>query len=517
MQKIKKIDWIGTLYGILMAIVVFSNLFLNNREYATRINFKYNNTVLLILGILTYLTVFGIILGISKLNKNKEIPAKRTKIILIIWSTTFTLILFFLGRNYCFKTDWDVRILLENAEKVGNGDYVDLDNYYYSVYPNNILLTVIFSLAYRIANITKISSAYSYLLLFNSIIYSWTGYFIYRIADMFFKEDRKYSILTYILYVLLIGISPWIVIPYSDSVALGALVLCVFTFFKIYNAKSKKEQYIYIFLYGIIAIIGYYIKPQVFIFTIAVVIIQLLTRTKQIVKTPQKYVTKIGVLILAILIAFGSIKVINHFSGFKIDPERKYGIPHFLMLGWNSETYGTWNQTDIDYSAAFDTSAERKAGNIKKFKERIKDLKPNGIAEFALKKLLSNYNDGTFTWGAEGVFFVEEYDSGIPKLRNALKNYYWNTGEKFWLFRDNMQMIWLATLLFGILIVINKTDTKIKTLILAIMGLTLFEILFECRARYLFSYAPIYIFIGVIGFRNLVEKAYNKIGKNRGK
>ena len=38
------------------------------------------------------------------------------------------------------------------------------------------------------------------------------------------------------------------------------------------------------------------------------------------------------------------------------------------------------------------------------------------------------------------------------------------------------------------------------TIMLSILGLTIFELLFEARARYLFTYAPLYIILAVLGF-----------------
>jgi ABC-type Na+ efflux pump permease subunit len=40
-------------------------------------------------------------------------------------------------------------------------------------------------------------------------------------------------------------------------------------------------------------------------------------------------------------------------------------------------------------------------------------------------------------------------------------------------------------------------------LIAAILGLTIFELLFEARARYLYCYAPVYAILGVLGLRQL--------------
>ena len=40
---------------------------------------------------------------------------------------------------------------------------------------------------------------------------------------------------------------------------------------------------------------------------------------------------------------------------------------------------------------------------------------------------------------------------------------------------------------------------------LAIIGLTLFVLLFEARARYLYTYAPIYILLGAVGWKQMVS------------
>ena len=46
-----------------------------------------------------------------------------------------------------------------------------------------------------------------------------TGYLLFCILEKLFG-DTQFSSLGYIIYVLLVGISPWVSIPYSDSMAL---------------------------------------------------------------------------------------------------------------------------------------------------------------------------------------------------------------------------------------------------------------------------------------------------------
>ena len=62
-------------------------------------------------------------------------------------------------------------------------------------------------------------------------------------------------------------------------------------------------------------------------------------------------------------------------------------------------------------------------------------------------------------------------------------------------------------------------STKISIVILGIIGLFIFEILFEARSRYIFIYVPLYILIGVMGIKNTINWTSRKIkdmkkGKN---
>lgn len=47
---------------------------------------------------------------------------------------------------------------------------------------------------------------------------------------------------------------------------------------------------------------------------------------------------------------------------------------------------------------------------------------------------------------------------------------------------------------------------------LAIIGLTIFELIFEARARYLYTYVPLYIILAAAGVQKIVEKKIICIG-----
>ena len=461
------------------------------------------------------------------------VAASRVKIknwnrIMLVVTIIVCVGLFILSYQYCFRTGWDVHRMLKNASWLAEGNIKKLNNEYYSRCPNNVFLTCIFSLAYRAANILHISDGYYVLLAVQSCIFAWAGYFIYRAADTFFQEEkRKYSLLTWLMYMLLAGLSPWIVIPYSDSVALFMVSLCLFLLFKM---RQSRHSGVFLFLLTLCGVMGYYIKPQIFILFIAFFIVMAIDNLRKLPthltlyklykkkKLPAHltlYMKKMGIMLLAAVIAAGTVTIVKERSGFKLEEEAQLGITHFFMMGWHKETRGVYYRPDVDYSISFPTKKERAEANVKVIKERMQDFGVKGVIQFICEKNLLNYNDGTFAWGVEGNFYKSVDDTGYQPVRKVLSEYYYNEGKYHSWFQEIMQVLWMGTIFLNIFAGSRKKDSQIVVLMLAILGLTLFETLFEARARYLFGYASVYIFLAVTGLSR-VENFYWKL-RNKSK
>lgn len=71
-------------------------------------------------------------------------------------------------------------------------------------------------------------------------------------------------------------------------------------------------------------------------------------------------------------------------------------------------------------------------------------------------------------------------------------------------------MIWLTTLLLSIFSVSDPKTSDKNIIMLGIIGLTIFELIFEARARYLFTYVPLYIILAMYGFDH-VRKQINQL------
>lgn len=113
--------------------------------------------------------------------------------------------------------------------------------------------------------------------------------------------------MAWIIYIFLISLSPWIIVPYSDSLALGVVTLETFL------------------LYFIIVLI-------------------------------------------TIIISFCIVKCIINNGGYNRNKEMKFGISHFLMMGWNEQSGEIWNREDVQFSLSFDNYNERNKANLQKFK-----------------------------------------------------------------------------------------------------------------------------------------------------
>lgn len=122
----------------------------------------------------------------------------------------------------------------------------------------------------------------------------------------------------------------------------------------------------------------------------------------------------------------------------------------------------------------------------------------NGFAKLLIKKNLSNYNDGTFTWAREGGFYKTVYPSN-SRVKTALRDFYCNKPETF---RLLAQTIWFFTLLCICFSAFSKASAYsgiISLVALSLFGESIFLLLFECRARYLFLYLPLFLILAAVG------------------
>ena len=489
-----------------MSIIMFAFILLIMLFVDTRVEYNYRNDVKLnnYIFFLVVFLIIGILFALKKLLENKTLIIVILFILLIIFQALMI-------RNLYFETKWDLEHVigtLRNFLETGVFDnHAYIGSYpYFSIYPNNLFLANVFCVIGKMVMIFfQEKYVYGALVIIGTILVDISGILTVKTIGNF-TDKKIFKIVGVLVFMAFIGVSPWLLVPYSDTYSI------MFPIAVLYNyTKKDKKLYNYL-LIGLCSYLGYLIKPTVIIVLIAIAIIEafrLLTKIKikenriQRAKKVVKNIIFVLIgMVLVFLLKFGLSKVTNY------EPEKKYEISfyHYLMMGINEETTGAYNGDDVVNSISQNSYEERIAYNKQVFLERLKSMSAKDLAEFYTKKILVNYNDGTLAWGREGGFY-DIVNNKDDRLANIMKNFYYNDGSLFYIFTDIMQFIWIFILVFVfICAILNKFDKNISVVFLSLIGLTLFTLLFEARARYLYLYSSFYIIIAVLGIEALLYR-----------
>ena len=311
---------------------------------------------------------------------------------------------------------------------------------------------------------------------------------IYRITS-----SKKLAFLTMVISIPLLLLNPWFFIPYSDTFSVIIPILILY----LYSNKNKKWA-----SYGTISflgIIGYFIKPSSIIVLIAILIVEIIRHKWRVSDIHNKKIIKISCSITGgICLAFILNTCAANFIHFEQDPNIRpiSSFIHYLAMGQNPESCGAYLEQDVieaSQGAKFE---------LNKFTTRFFSRTCNEQIDFFTKKLLQNYNDGTFAWSKEGNFYmiVPERDN---KLSNLITNIYYADGKYNQIFTNIEQMIWLLVLA-GCVFLFGKRYKRNEILVLqlSLVGLFIFVMIFEARARYLYTYIPFFIICSVFGLQN---------------
>ncbi len=413
----------------------------------------------------------------------------------------------FVTLQTCFQTGWDAGVICDTAQTLAFGDIEEIDNSYFSTYPNNLLMASIASWMMQLDALLGIEDALPILslLVLNCAVNAVSCALVYRVLRLVARE--RTALLGFALSVALVGFSPWSSIPYTDALALLFPILLLFLFLR--PSATQRGSVAKWAIFGIVAAIGFSLKPQTLIVPIAAGLIALGARLGR------GQGRRLGALLLAAALASGcfagvrlGLDALYRQEGFVIDPESRFGPSHFVMMGLNEQSNGVWAEEDVSLSAACDTASERAQLNWTESARRLRGMGAWGLARHLGTKTLVNFHDGTFAWGCEGSFFVDEYDPLVPELASLLRSVFYPHGETFPVASTAAQGIWLAVLCLSFFAGLCARGANTPSvLLLSLVGLMLYSLLFEARARYLYHFAPLFCVAAALGVQALRDLA----------
>lgn len=240
--------------------------------------------------------------------------------------------------------------------------------------------------------------------------------------------------------------------------------------------------------------------------------VSLLKETKE---SRTKLCRVVRILLLVLLVAVSMVTLSKMLvwqyesADVRLEREESFGVAHFLMMGLNTDTDGSFSEEDADFSASFQTGAERSRADLKRASGRMKQMGFGGYLRHLYRKMLMTFHDGTFGWWVEGTFYSPAVESPNMTISPALKSLYYRGGTRHEFYKLAAQLAWMTVLLltegYGLLSIGKPGKFETDVLKLSIIGMIFFLMLFESRARYLFMYVPLFSILAGLGLAEAAE------------
>lgn len=404
----------------------------------------------------------------------------------------------FIVDHIWINTGWDVRTIMDAAyELVTQPELGAQSLYYLSVYPNNLIVVYLSAFMFRIGTVIFPHNPYLFSFVCSAFSVCVSVYLavlcVYKLSG-----SRRLTVAGIVIGVPLIALSPWIVIPYTDTFGM------IFPAATLFCLVFCRKKYLKLGVAAALCALGYQIKPTNIIPLIALVLVGGCYLLGDAVRH-RPWLRRAGAAVLALLIgagiAFGAAALIKSDDAIVLDADEQTPLSHFLNMGFNRSSHGMFSYEDVLFSATFSDVASRSQANFESFKARVSDMGIVGLARHFAQKTVSNYNDGTFSWGREGGF----YDYVPPErgaLDGALRGFYYNHGENYSSFAFIEQCLWLLVLLCLCFNALPGGGRGADYVSMCLMGQSLFLLLFECRARYLYMFSPLFVVMACLGLKN---------------
>ncbi len=512
-----KVSGIGFyLHFIVTAFIVVLLLFFEGRtDYSYKKSFLLGNGVLLCMGVVCGSIIYNIFRQAESLWEKSRVDSEKAVLLL-------TKILFFLQLYFCysayFYSGWDAAVIDYGANELAADRSLGSIGYF-SQYPNNLLLVYFFSLLKRVdkyIGVLDVNNGIMCILCVQCFISSLTGLLLFKIVRGLTGYRGAWC--AWICYLVLVGSSGWLLIPYSDSVGLlfPVCILYIYQLIQKPPAVTRFPLWGKWFAIGLLSYVGYHIKPQIVIVLIAVILTECI-HARPYKKDKIRLLGKsIFYVTAGVLLAALAYNILMKDITKQLDGEKRFGITHYIMMGLNPWNNGGYLYSDVEFSESFPTVSERSAANMEMIGQRLDYMGISGLNEHIVKKLLTNYGDGTFAWKNEGTFVESMYEPKNTFLSPFLRNLIVGEGEMNRLTESIRQMVWLCVLAasLGLAGHQKSENTILYVVAWAILGLTLFELLFEARARYLYIYAPFYIIAATVGagkIRMLLRRGVDRL------
>ncbi|MDK8117422.1 hypothetical protein QP705_09445 [Limosilactobacillus reuteri] len=331
------------------------------------------------------------------------------------------------------------------------------------------------------------------------------------------QSNKKYAFLTFLIGVVLYGITPYIVIPYSDNWAFWVCSLYLFLLSTIFssNHKFNSNKVVLLVCLGVVNALLFQIKPSTAIALIATIIICLviiIPRIKFSECDINRFIKKLVKVTLVLIIPFClTYGICNYFANnnglVKIEKGQAASPLHFMAMGLHGDGQ-YWEEFNNKDQAL--SPAKRKEYELKTIKKDITDF--DSVADFSNFVINKQQHNSSLASWQRNTGPVSWTLSPKLKLHNKFqkKLRYIFTEQNFFQWNGYLifsQLVWVISII-GMILSYSSKNYYVQIIKYTVVGGFLFLILFEGGvSRYMIQYLPFMLVLSSYGFFNIINKS----------
>lgn len=366
-------------------------------------------------------------------------------------------------------------------------------NEYMQAYHQQISLSFVFSIFFRIINSDSIDS----LKVLNVICIALNILAIYKITKQLSKEYKTNKVLMSILLLTFISLPMLSTFVYGD---IPSMTLCLFSvYFMMRYTENKKI--IYPILASILTMIAYMARMNSLIFIIATVIYLFINLFKEIKnKTIKEKSVEILIILIYIIISILPASIVKNYylNKYDLDKSKEYPNISYILMAMEEGPRGNgWYNEDIGEQALKEPEKMKE-----EYAERIKDRliyfiqNPGYTFKFYIDKITSMWTENTYSAIRNNT--IEENDS----LENMI--------EPLTFYQKTLLLITCTCCLIVLIQNRKKLSINVLFLITIFIGGFAFHILWEAKSRYIIPYIIVLIPVATININNKMRRSYKE-------
>lgn len=375
---------------------------------------------------------------------------------------------------------------------------------YFSRYTNNYAITIFAYLILKLSQTlgllsTNYQNALFLLQLVNTLFVDLSFFIGFWMIRSFFKPE--YSLL-YVLFLITCPLSyVWLPFFYTNSISMPFLMTTLYLFLELLVHQNQNP--ILLLALGLLIPIGFYLRATQVIVCIAAFVFFMLSKRRFLKPRSVLFLLALGMF----LSFMGFHKLSDTYTTY--DKDAAFPTTHWIAMGLNETSGGTFDTLDEAYTRSFPTAQEKKQADLLLIKERLHSLGGYGVLKLYLHKLDLTFSEGTGGYPTE-LSISDSYD-------NWYQNVY---GNNRYFLQYYCQLTYLLALLFcmigSLCLLFDKTKYGSVSfcIYLTLLGAFLFQMLWEAGNIYSTGYTC-FLYVGFAMGLSLLPERFSIEIKNK--